>query len=270
MVGGYTLGLTIPMELLLTYCSYKVLLGMKAMIKRKLPDLSPESRAMGEQTATILRLDDFMMTIAEAVKNPRWLQLEEGEDIISMSGSSESGYEIPVLAKLLKRESRTRRCVCCRRNIREFDIQDSRKWLQTMSRCVGPSSRSVTAWGLHLLSFPLEFNGGCGGHPYICVNCLRTSIGSNDALIRQAPMQISCPAWGCQYVLKHGEVRACLTPNVRDRYDWAYTNQDLVSTPGFVWCSGPGCVRGQVCGRGDGLVLCQSCGGRLRSGSTPG
>lgn len=210
-----------------------------------------------------------MMTIAEAAKNPRLLQLEEAENIISMSPSSESVYKIPVFAKLLKRESRTRRCVCCRRNIHEVDIQDPRKWLKTMCRCVGQSRHSATAWGLHLLSFPLEFNGGCGGHPYLCVNCLRISIGSDNAPIRQVPMQLSCPAWGCQYVLNHEETRACLAPNVRDRYDWAYTNSELVATPGFVWCSEPGCARGQVCDEGASSVLCQSCGGSLRSGPTP-
>lgn len=130
---------------------------MKATIKQKLPNMSPESRAMGEQTATILRQDGFMMTIAEVAKNPRLLRVEGTENVISMSASSESVYKIPVFAKLLKRESRAQRCVGCRRSIREVDTQDPRKWLKTMARCVGQSPGSTTAWGLHLLSFPLEW-----------------------------------------------------------------------------------------------------------------
>lgn len=134
-----------------------------------------------------------------------------------------------------------------------------------MSRCVSQGPHSPTAWGLHLLSFPLEFNGGCAGHPFICVQCLRTSVGSGKESVKKVPVQVSCPSWGCHYELKHEEIRACLSPGVREVYDWAYANSELVATPGFVWCSEQGCARGQVC-EGSGPVPCQSCGGSLCSG----
>ena len=233
------------------------------MVKQELPpDPSSASRAMGEQTAKILRENGYLMTIADATKNPRLLELEGAGIFASMSASSGSVYKIPVLVKLLKRETRPQRCVCCRSSIHEVQIQDRRKWLKTMSQCVGEGPRSQTAWGLHLLNFPLEFNGGCVGHPYICVKCLRTSIGSDKGSIKQTPIEVACPSWGCHYLLKNEEIRACLTPSVREAYDWAYTNSELVATPGFCWCSNPECSRGQVC-EGSEPVPCQSCGGSL-------
>lgn len=238
---------------------------LKSIIKKELPNLSAESRAMGEQTASILRQDGYMMTVAEATKNPRLIQLEGTGTITSMSAVSDSAYEIPVLVKLLKRQKRAQRCVCCQRSIREVEIQDPRHWRKTMSRCVGQSPHSPTAWGLHLLSFPLEFSGGCAGHPFICVQCLRVAIGSDKNSVKKSPVQVSCPSWGCHYVLGHKELRACLASSVRKVYDWAHTNYELVSTPGFTWCSEPGCDRGQVC-EASGPATCQSCGGSLCSG----
>lgn len=81
-------------------CSYRIVTEMKSTVKQALPDLSPESWAMGDQTTAILRQEGYIMTIAEAAKNPRLLQLEEAGTVVSMSSSSKSAYKIPVLAKL--------------------------------------------------------------------------------------------------------------------------------------------------------------------------
>lgn len=142
------------------------------MLKQELPHLAPESRAMGEQTAATLRKAGYMMTIAEATNNPRLLQLEGAGTVTSMSASSDSTYEIPVLAKLLKREAKAKRCSSCRLAIHEVDIRDQREWRKTMAQCVGRKPRAQTAWGLHLLSFPLAFGEGCA-HPFVCIECLR-------------------------------------------------------------------------------------------------
>lgn len=86
--------------LMLIPCSYRIVTEMKSTVKQALPDLSPESWAMGDQTTAILRQEGYIMTIAEAAKNPRLLQLEEAGTVVSMSSSSKSAYKIPVLAKL--------------------------------------------------------------------------------------------------------------------------------------------------------------------------
>lgn len=106
-----------------------MLTDLKNTIKHELPSLSAESRAMGEQTASILRQDGYMMTVAEAAKNPRLLQLEGAGTMVSVSASSDSAYKIPVFVKLLKRETRPQRYVCCRRSIYEVEVHDPRKWL---------------------------------------------------------------------------------------------------------------------------------------------
>ena len=232
---------------MLASCSYQVLMQLKSIIKQELPSLSHESRAMGEQTDSILRQGGYMMTIAEAAKNPRLLELEGVGSVVSMSASSDSVYKIPVLVMLLKRSKRPQRCVHCRLYIYEADIQDRREWQRSMLQCVGQRPGATSAWGLHLLNFPLEFSGGCTAHSQICINCLRSSIGSVKYVSRQSPIQISCPSWGCQYVLKHGEIRACLEPGVRKEYDRAFQNSDLISNQWFVWKSPSGRAWAQVC-----------------------
>ena len=235
---------------MLASCSYQVLMQLKSIIKQELPSLSHESRAMGEQTDSILRQGGYMMTIAEAAKNPRLLELEGVGSVVSMSASSDSVYKIPVLAMLLKRSNRSQRCTQCRLHIYEVNIQDQRKWQRTMSQCVGQSPDALSAWGLHLLNFPLEFSGGCTVHSQICINCLRSSIGSVKYVANQSPTLISCPSWGCgcQYVLKHGLIRACLEPGVRKGYDRAFQDSELISKGYFVWKSPSRRAWAQVCG----------------------
>ena len=185
------------------------------MLKQELPNLASESRAMGEQTAVTLRKGGYMMTIAEATRNPRLLQLEGAGTVISMSASSDSNYEIPVLTKLLKREMKAKRCAYCQLAIHEVAIQDEREWQKTTAQCVGQRPRAQTAWGLHLLNFPLAFGDGCAGHPFVCISCLRLSAASDSRGVEQST-RISCPAWGCQRVLKDEEIRACLVPRFRE------------------------------------------------------
>lgn len=190
------------------------------MLRQELPNLVPESRAMGEQTAVTLRKGGYMMTIAEATKDPRLLKLEGVGTIISMSASSDSNYEIPVLAKLLKREAKTKRCAYCRLDLHEVDVRDRREWGRTMALCVGQRPRAPTAWGLHLLNFPLAFGDGCAAHQFVCIKCLRLLVGSDSRGVEQSA-RISCPSWGCQRVLEDEEIRACLVPSVREEYDRA-------------------------------------------------
>lgn len=185
------------------------------MLKQELPHLAPESRAMGEQTAATLRKGGYMMTIAEASNNPRLLQLGGAGTITSMSASSDSTYEIPVLAKLLKREVKAKRCSSCRLAIHEVYIQDQREWRKTMAQCIGKKSRAQAAWGLHLLNFPLAFGEGCAGHPFVCVKCLRILVGSYAPGV-EWPAGVACPSRGCWRVLGDEEV-ACLVLGARGR-----------------------------------------------------
>lgn len=206
------------MGLTVTPCSYRTLVEMKKVLKQELPNLVPESRAMGEQTAVTLRKGGYMMTITEATNNPRLLQLEGAGTVVSMSASSDSNYEIPVLTKLLKREMKAKRCAYCQLKIHEIYLLDKREWQKTMARCVGQRPRAQTAWGLHLLNFPLAFGEGCMGHQFVCVKCLRTTVRSDALGVEKSP-RFSCPFLGCRRVLKDEEIRACLVAGAREEYD---------------------------------------------------
>ncbi|SPN98989.1 uncharacterized protein DNG_02028 [Cephalotrichum gorgonifer] len=137
----------------------------------------------------------------------------------------------------------------------EIDKQDA---------CAGQGPPFTPGWSLHLLNFPLNFNGHCSRRPHVCIKCLQLHISFDTQAVRQIPDKVFCLSLrDHQYVLMPEEFRACLAPSVRESYDWAWMNSKLVASPGFVWCSEPGCVRGQVCEEGSDTSRCEGCGGEL-------